>query len=643
MSFIIPLLLIICVSNTSVIILKRRFEEVLPLSLMASTLVVYLSGLFNQLIIGYYFVLLFAISFPVIITFLGIQKKNIKYLWNQIFTPGFFVFLLIYSFVFILNYNRGITSTFDEFAHWGPMVKETLRLNKFYSVPESVSWIHKDYPPIIPLFESMWCKMCGGYSEAYLYRSLQTLSLSLFLPALSNIPWRKNFSFFIKLILYTISMLSAVIIVPGLVFYQSFLIDSLLGLMLAYCISIIFYNNDFSDFFLLRFSVSLSFLILIKQIAIAFYLLTLVIFLANYFIINRYKTTESYKWKFTDKKTIFKVVKYIIALTTPYLFFISWNKYLSFYKISGQFNTSLIKITQLLGIAKGSSGESWQHEAFRNFIKSILTENLMFRPVSFSYWQIVLIGIIIFWLISKYGKKYYIKYQIASLNFFICVGAIGYAVAMLLLYVFCFGSYEGPRLADFERYIRTYLLAIFSLAMMLFLSIEGKKVKETNNTSNLDLAITILFIWLVLMSPTDILNFKPSINYHSVTEVYNKDANLIKEKTKSTDKVFIISQNDNVSVTFSIKYLIMPQECNYFDYSLGTNNDNNRFVWDLSPVQLANELATNNYHYLYLKKIDKYFISTFSNMFKSKNEIKENQLYKIEKSDNGSISFYLIG
>lgn len=180
MSFILPLIFCISITGTFAIILNKKFEEVLPLALMSAALLLFISG-FWDLRIGYVVVFVIAAFFPIIVFIRKIKGIDFKIFWDQIFTPSFVIFILLYSFVFLLNLNRGF-HTWDEVSHWGPMVKETLRLNRFYCVDESVLLVHKDYPPIVTLFEALWCKLCGGYEESYLYKALQTLSFSLLMP-----------------------------------------------------------------------------------------------------------------------------------------------------------------------------------------------------------------------------------------------------------------------------------------------------------------------------------------------------------------------------------------------------------------------------------------------------------------------------
>ena len=180
MGFIIPLIYIL----GNVILVKRffikSFELILPLSLVLSTLLVYMIGLLTNISIGINFILIMGVGAIGLELYDSIRSKSIN---MAFFSPSFVVFVFLYTIVYFMNLNR-LFSAWDEFSHWGPMVKEMLRLDTYYTVPESTLFLHKNYPPIISLFETIWCYILGGYREGYLYRSLQLLSFSFFFPFL---------------------------------------------------------------------------------------------------------------------------------------------------------------------------------------------------------------------------------------------------------------------------------------------------------------------------------------------------------------------------------------------------------------------------------------------------------------------------
>lgn len=640
MSFVFPLLFIVFGSGSIIMISKRRFEEVLPVFLMFSILIVFLSGFLNQLLIGYLIAIALAVVFPVFTIIQWIKRKDLSDLRKRMFTPGFCIFIIIYVFIYILNYNRGFIM-FDEISHWGPMVKETLRLDKFYSIAESGLSVHKDYPPAVSLFEALWCKLCGGYKEAYLYTSLEILTLSLFFPSLAKFDWGKKQNSFIKLILLVIIILSANVVIDlkeGS-FYQSIYIDCFLGLLFGYCLFLVFHEKQITKFGIFRLAVALSVLLLTKQMGMVFYLIVLMAFAVNYFIIHRLAVKDFFRRK-PARQEIFSIVAVLICLLLiPAMFMFSWNAHVSANDLSRQFNISDIKIFDLPGIAMGTSGEAYQHTAFVNFVKSILEENLFVRPIPLSFWQLMLLAAVAFYLICKYGCKYFEKHQIHGLNSVICIGAIGYAFSMLLLYVFAFGSYQGPKLSSHYRYLNTYWLAVFGLAIMLFLYIIGKKEKGQKKTGTVPLASAVILLLLVLCEPATITYLVPRTHYYSVTIDCQEDADIIINNTEETDSIFIIAQHNNGYIKFKLTYLTLPR---YYSWSsLGKPyNENDAYTIDLSEEQWLSKLS--KYDYLYLYAVDDQFIENYSGAFHSKNEIKNKQLFKIIRQSNGMIDLSLI-
>ena len=89
------------------------------------------------------------------------------------FSNGFYAFILVYIVFLFLDAGRSF-SKWDDLMHWGKMVKEMFRIDRFYS-ESNLLQIHKDYPPFMQLFEYVWCRFGGGTE------SLKQLFLRIFL------------------------------------------------------------------------------------------------------------------------------------------------------------------------------------------------------------------------------------------------------------------------------------------------------------------------------------------------------------------------------------------------------------------------------------------------------------------------------
>ena len=133
--------------------------------------------LFSTFNPGFYGILALAAASVIYIIF-SIVKKNSNVQLG--FSAGLVAFLAIYLVACYLLLGKQLAD-WDELTHWGMMVKESLRLDKFYVVPESRLMWHKEYPPFPCLLEVFWCKLYG-YSASHATIPLHVLTLSLIVP-----------------------------------------------------------------------------------------------------------------------------------------------------------------------------------------------------------------------------------------------------------------------------------------------------------------------------------------------------------------------------------------------------------------------------------------------------------------------------
>ena len=138
---------------TTVIISKHTFGKCLPLTLMSTAFSLYFSQIiFKTFKIGFYFMLAYSLFSIIYILYKRKDNKLLTKIKETYFTNGFYAFVIVTIIVSIFDFNR-MYSHWDEYSHWGEMLKEMIRLYKFYSVSSSVLQVHKDYPPLLQLFE----------------------------------------------------------------------------------------------------------------------------------------------------------------------------------------------------------------------------------------------------------------------------------------------------------------------------------------------------------------------------------------------------------------------------------------------------------------------------------------------------------
>lgn len=616
MGFALPLIYIIGNSILFSRLFNKDFASVLPFSLIASTLFVYLVGLTFRLSIGVIFIFVISCVAIVYEIILSVRKKKVN---RRIFSPELAVFIFAYVFLYFINLNR-LFSAWDEFSHWGPMVKEMLRLDTFYTVPESTLFIHKNYPPIISLFESIWNIIIGEYREGYLYRSLQVLSFSFFLPTLSNFKLRWNLNSFLKSSLFIISFFLLVIIVPleDAHFYTNIYIDAVLAITFAYGLYLVFVFDE-SLFEWVQLSAVLSFILLIKQIGLVFSLIIMLFFLLR-LIFDRKKTL--------NRTLLYFSLTILIAILMKY----SWDLYISQFFITVQFSTSDINLSTFFGIMRGISGEVYQIEAYYNFINALSDTELLNIGLKLNFWMMFslitfLYSCLVFISRSKW-KKIFVTSSIYLL------GSLGYAFVLLLLYVFNFGPYEGPRLASFVRYINTYWYSGLMLWFMMFIWIIADSKRDKTQVTIQFLVVLILVTHLTVQRKW--LEISPALQANSSVQRYYDDIEIIRKYSDNVGSVFVVAQKSTGHVTNAIRYYIMPQWVNAWYYSLGKPYSDGD-VWTAEvDIQTLSDLLLE-YRYVYLYEVDRNFRNYYYGLFEDGSYPDNMQLFEVVPQENGLV------
>ena len=114
MSFVIPFVYLFFMSGNLTLLLKKRFEEVLPSAIMLSGLILYLASFLGKLSIGFYLLVFVSLGFPIFLLIKKNKEKELILYLDKILTPGLLIFFVVYLEIYILNLNRGFTE-WDEF------------------------------------------------------------------------------------------------------------------------------------------------------------------------------------------------------------------------------------------------------------------------------------------------------------------------------------------------------------------------------------------------------------------------------------------------------------------------------------------------------------------------------------------------
>lgn len=579
--FIIPLVYYILTNGLSVLIFKKSFGKTLPMTIMITSFNIFISQiLFKTFLIGYIINLILPIIFIILLIK---NRKNLEQFKKDFFSNGFYTFIIFYIGIFIFDLNRKFTK-WDEYSHWGVMVKEMLRLDKLYSSELSTLMVHKDYPPMISIYELFYTKLTFVFKEETLIKTLHLFNASLIIPFIDNNVCKKNI---IKSVTAILSMFLIILLFDQHDIINTIYIDYTVSLLTAYMLSIVFIEeNNLTKFNIINLIIGLSFLILSKQIGLPFCLMIIFLFILK--TILKTKPNKS------------MIINILLVTIIPIIFFFGWNKYVSKLDIEKQFVISNVIEKRV---------EPWQKEALNNYLIAIKNRSLLTSYIKLSYIFLLIIVLLLLYLVCK---KIYNKKEIIILGSTYTLGFIGYFLVMLGLYTTSFGPYEGVILASFDRYMPSFVLICISSIYMIY--IKNSSLKKT---------LIILTILLLIQNPIKLKRLIPKVK-KTEEHIFQIQADKIKRNTKANTKVFLIAQNTSGEYQFGVKFYLDTQTTNLNSFNLPTSNiDDYEKYYNENIKEYMLE-----FDYLYLSKLDESFYQKYHFLFNE--PIKENNLYKID-------------
>lgn len=458
MFYILSLFWLLSISGLLTLVFNRRFEIVLTLSMILGTLMLYPFGYINHISYGYYLSWLFVLLFYVLLIYFFIKNKDkLIEFKNNYFTYGLLYFIIFSIYCFLLYKYTGFGNC-DEFTHWGPMLKETLRLDGFYTQDASRLIMHKDYPPFFTLLEVLFQGFNGfKFHEPFAYIALETFMFSMLLPVFSNLKkkdWLKSIIIFISIVLVGLTLDKTETASDYAFVYNSIYVDWCLALFCTYGIYLTYKEEGWGLFRFVYLTLICVTFILMKQMGLVFYLIILIY--------------AFFKVTFIDKQLDLKMMLngIIFLVVIPVLFYISWSYVVKLYQIDAQFKIGELSISDFFNIIKGNAPEGleWKYTAFRNYCSNLLRRPLVLHPFKMSYFVYTGLMMLIIFIAFRFKKD---AFFLAGTYL---IGAIGYSIAMLILYTLAFTIDEAPYLASFDRYMTSYLYFGTTLTLMLVIN-----------------------------------------------------------------------------------------------------------------------------------------------------------------------------
>ncbi|CCJ73019.1 hypothetical protein BN137_2390 [Cronobacter condimenti 1330] len=429
-----------------VFVAKLKWQQAPFITLSICTCILYVSGILGFLEQGWGI----AISLGFVLGTYAIYKERpvIHLTWNNVLAALVSVAPFIFSFLSVKN--DYLFTDWDEFSFWGASIKIMTVTNAIYDGGSSLSNTFKAYPPFQQLAQYLFVYP-AGWSESAVLKAHNVYIYSAMLFASATVI-RKDV------------LLAAIAFAASSTFIYFFkydighvLVDQLLGVafLSALCVAVSACEKDRK--YLLPLIIFI--LPLIKQIGLVFGLFAI----ACAFVHIALGKNGGFKSRLIEA---FKLS--VLCLAVLLVSFKSWSLYLSSVDVTPVFSAS--------------GPINWASAAMQDKISVTLAElnTRILNPLYFSYatlhfrpLTIFMIGVAMIAPIAIMSKGR--RLQETAIAAILPLMFASYIAFLVYCYIAYFSEFESKRLASFERYAGTFLIAwaSFLLYKLVDLSWRG--------------------------------------------------------------------------------------------------------------------------------------------------------------------------
>lgn len=603
-----PLPFFILLNCGTCILSKRSFGKTLSLSLMVSVYILFTGQLiFGTFSYAFYLIcILAAVNLVLIFTLNNGWKENKEY----ILTDGFYAFIAIFLMYFFIDAGRKLRY-YDELMHWGKMVKEMIRLDQFYCVEGSGLFIHKEYPPFIQLFELLWCKIIGRYSESGITMAINIFQCSMLLPFLAE-KLSKPMNGFKKWITWiggTFFFIAVLAFFDREMWFQSLYPDVLIALVFAYSMILIKSRDAFTDSIgFVSYTLSLVTILYIKQIGIALVMVSL----AYFMFISIWGQNESAK---------IKGIRIMIAVCAAILSYGIWQSVIAPYHFETQFD--IAGKASLKTFREYLFGSGLQHDTISAFFTAVFEKNITASILPITFISSSLAAIAVIALIRHYRPEKFPGREDIFLELLLGCSSAAYALLILVIFTFCMPKVEMVELNCFPRYMGTWVVGEWIFILLAALDAFAKEITEWISPKRI---LLIAFAVAALLIPAGMLRFAPQIIRGDPRKEYRLIASEIEAKTPPNSQVYLLDHSSDT-----------PAMISYYTETVQIENSRT-ILTDIDPSDYPSVINGINFllhnDYLYTLDVTPNFNESFA-VYNNGKDFENNRLYKILWDNNG--------
>ena len=561
------------------------------------------------------------------LVFLLIRNSEFRMqLTKSCYAPSTVAFVSL-SLISLYKSKDWVLSQWDEFSHWGLVVKAMYEYSAL-GPATPVEMVAEKYPPGIPLFQYFVMDFSSGWREGLLFWATHLIVIAIIVSVLAKSSYKYLSEIFLKLF---------VALAASSVFFNNFdniYADPTLALAFGFLLFVAIQASRLDGKWSLVLALTAGFVTLIKPVGIYF--------AATAILVNIIATLFTLKFH-SIKKFILAFIPTLVSLVTVGAVWITWHYY------ANSFGNSIVGPIGTL--PTGLNNLTNQNEVVTNYIGAFF-ETYINPSYSASlpsvYWTVLCGAFFSIWVMLNGHKN--IKRNIA-IGTTLLIITTGYFGLILYSYLTVFGPGEAASLASYGRYIGTWyqglLLAIvfLILAELSFAKLFNPVHTETASSEPVNLRRHVslyLVAFLALTSFSSIMNpiillrtdqFK-GLQYRTPFEPVMKAIDVAEIPKES--QVWIIAQHTVGFEYYVLRYEMIDTKFGTVSWSIGSPNGDSDIWTDSAQTAQTWSQELRNFDYVVLYSASEGFYTEFGSLFES-GIIDTNSVYKVIKTD-GTVS-----
>ncbi len=524
----------------------------------------------------------------------------------------------------------------DDFSHWALAAKNMYYLNDLYTLPSAFASTYSDYPPAATIWVYTLLKAVPlGFREDLAMYAQGIFTMSLLVYPLSGFSRKK--------IGVGAVCAFALFVLPAAInsdYYTRLLTDGLLGVLLAFVLLAYFLGKG-GKYGIACAALGCFVLSITKASGIGLALMACVIILIDMLFLHRKQTKERLKQS---------RLLGLLCLAGPMLAVVagwaSWAVHKAMFAVSEVWDTGALTLEGLGELFSGTA-PAYRYEVLDNFVQNVfvLSENGGYVHFPSAGWFLIYaaLGAAVY-LLNKKGQR---AADMLLLSGAACVHAL-FLVGSMFNYMFVFSQSEAVSLASFYRYEGTVVTAclLVNFALLLLRAAQHRLSVRMLGCAGTMVSLLLFtqaggFVQSLISAPTNAARTQQErvISQHSAQRV----ASLGQQEPR----VYFVSINDDRWALMRLIYELVPIGLSNpgQQSSIATANHYGEGEYlsgaIYSPEEWGEVLA-EQYDYVYLHNIDGYFTTYYRPLFENEDDIINDAMLMVVRSEEGDVTLQRI-